>query len=68
MSGHARSPREVALRERRDAYAAVHAAHNARQAAERKRWIAGLDEVTGAYRARVAIVPEGGEHHAASRT
>lgn len=68
MSGHARSPREVALRERRDAYAAVHAAHTARQAAERRRWIADLDQITGAYQARVAIVPEGGEHHAAGGT
>ena len=63
MSCHAKDPREVALRERRDAYAAVHAAHNARQAAERRRWIADLDQITSVYRTRVAIVPEGGEHH-----
>jgi hypothetical protein len=60
MSCHARDPREVALRQRRDDYAAVHAAHYARQAAERHRWIAALDQVTDAYRARVAIVPKEG--------
>ena len=69
MSCHVKDPREVALRERRDDYAAVHAAHYARQAAERYRWIAALDQVTDAYRARVAIpAPEEGEHHAASGT
>jgi len=60
MSYHVKDPREVALRERRDDYAAIHAAHYARQAAERHRWIAALDQVTDAYRARVAIVPKEG--------
>ena len=62
-SRHVRDPREVALRERRDDYAAVHAAHYARQAAERHRWIVALDQVTDAYRARVAIPEGGGKTH-----
>jgi hypothetical protein len=60
MSCHARDPREVALRERRDDYAAVWTAYNTRQAVARHQLIAALDQVTDAYRARVAIVPKEG--------
>ena len=49
-----RTAREDAIRERSDAYAAVHARHAARQQAERDRWIAEIDQVTAAYAARVA--------------
>ena len=49
-----RTSREDAIRERSGAYAAAHARHEAAQAAEIRRWVAEIDEITGAYAARVA--------------
>ena len=49
-----RTAREDAIRERSDAYAAVHARHAANQAAEIRRWVAEMNQVTEAYKARVA--------------
>ena len=49
-----RTARDDAIREGSDAYAAVHAWHAANQAAEIRRWVAEIDQVTEAYKARVA--------------
>lgn len=43
------SERSKLLAQRREAYAAVHAAHALRQAAEQARWIASIDEVTAGF-------------------
>jgi hypothetical protein len=50
-----RTPREDALRQRSVAYAAVHARHEAAQAAELARWAAELDTVTAEFADRVAV-------------
>jgi hypothetical protein len=50
-----RTAGEDAIRERSDAYAAVHPGHAARQQAERDHRIAEIDQVTAAYAARVAL-------------
>ena len=48
------SPREVALRERSRVYTAVHARHEEAKAAEIRRWVAEIDQITEAYQSRVA--------------
>lgn len=55
---HVKDPREVALRARRDAYAAVHTEHAERKRAENRRWVAAVDAVTETYRPLLALVPE----------
>jgi hypothetical protein len=49
-----RTAREDAIRERSDAYAAAHARHEGNQAAEIRRWVAEIDQITDAYQARTA--------------
>ena len=49
-----RTPREDTIRERSDAYAAAHARHEENQAAEIRRWVTEIDQITEAYKARVA--------------
>lgn len=50
---YARDPREIAIRERRDAYADVHRQHSANKAAEIAGWLAALDAVTEQFRDRI---------------
>ena len=45
---------EDAIRERSGLYAAAHARHEANQAAEIRRWVAEIDQITEAYQSRVA--------------
>jgi hypothetical protein len=51
-----RTAREDAIRARSDAYAVAHARYEANQAAERRRWVAEIDQITADWQARVAPV------------
>jgi hypothetical protein len=53
-----RTAREDVIREFSGRYAAVHAAHELRQAAELARWVFEIDQVTAARSAALAAVQE----------